>query len=155
MSTKTVLLCLIAAAVWAQSSDQAAKLKTLVEHAPPSAHTRTQVKLQAAEIGYPSAVTMDDTGNFVVAWASYLQDGSHYGIFGQRYDSTGTALGPEFRVNTYTTYGQTRPAVAADPTLGNFVVIWDSQLQDGLGVGVFGQRYGQILPVELMHYGVE
>ena len=101
------------------------------------------------------AVTMDDTGNFVVAWASYLQDGSSYGIFGQRYDSTGTALGPEFRVNTYTTYGQTRPAVAADPTLGNFVVIWDSQLQDGLGVGVFGQRYGQILPVELMHYGVE
>ena len=31
------------------------------------------------------------------------QDGSRYGIFGQRYASSGTPLGPEFRVNTYTT----------------------------------------------------
>jgi hypothetical protein len=100
----------------------------------------------------PDVVT-DAAGNFVVAWASY-QDGSTYGIFGQRYDSAGTPLGTEFRVNTFTTNGQTRPAVAADP-LGNFVVTWDSQLQDGLGLGVFGQRYGAILPVELMHYGVE
>jgi hypothetical protein len=100
----------------------------------------------------PDVVT-DAAGNFVVAWASY-QDGSTYGIFGQRYDSAGAPLGTEFRVNTFTANGQTRPAVAADP-LGNFVVTWDSQLQDGLGLGVFGQRYGAILPVELMHYGVE
>jgi hypothetical protein len=98
-------------------------------------------------------VATDAAGNFVVAWASY-EDGSTYGIFGQRYDSAGTPLGPEFRVNTFTTNGQNRPAVAAD-SLGNFVVTWDSQLQDGLGLGVFGQRYGAILPVELMHYGVE
>ena len=99
-------------------------------------------------------VATDAAGNFVVAWASYQQDGSTYGIFGQRYDSAGTPLGLEFRVNSFTSNSQNRPAVAADP-LGNFVVTWDSQLQDGLGVGVFGQRYGPILPVELMHYGVE
>jgi len=106
--------------------------------------------------GYQSLpdVVTDAGGNFVVAWASYGQDGSTYGIFGQRFAATGGTLGPEFRVNTFTPNGQTRPAVAADGP-GNFVVTWDSQLQDGLGLGVFGQRFGQILPVELMDYGVE
>jgi hypothetical protein len=99
-------------------------------------------------------VAMDGAGNFVVAWSSYGPDGATYGVFAQRFDSAGTPLGAEFRVNTYTTNGQTRSAVAADP-LGNFVVTWDSQTQDGLGLGVFGQRYGQILPVDLMHYGIE
>ena len=99
-------------------------------------------------------IAADATGNFVVAWTSDAQDGSAYGIFAQRYDNAGTPLGPEFRVNTYTSNSQNRAAVAADP-LGNFVVTWDSQLQDGLGLGVFGQRFGPILPVELMDYGVE
>jgi hypothetical protein len=99
-------------------------------------------------------VAIDFDGNFVVAWSSYGPDGSNYGIFGQRHNPGGVPFGTEFRVNTFTTNGQNRPAVAAD-SLGNFVVTWDSQLQDGLGLGVFGQRYGAILPVELMHYGVE
>ena len=42
----------------------------------------------------------------------------------------GNPLGPEFRVNTYTTGNQYRPAVASDAS-------------------------GQILPVELMHFRVE
>ena len=52
------------------------------------------------------------------------------GIFGQRYASSGAPLGPEFRVNTYTTDAQYRPSVAADPS-GNFVVVWMGSLQDG------------------------
>jgi hypothetical protein len=100
-------------------------------------------------------VAMDAMGNFVVVWSSYAQDGSTYGVFGQRYNGVGgTTQGTEFRVNTYTPNSQTRPAVAADGP-GNFVVTWDSQLQDGSGLGVFGQRYGQIVPVELMRFGVE
>jgi hypothetical protein len=36
------------------------------------------------------------------------------------------------------------------------VVIWhDRSGQDGSGWGVFGQRYNQIVPVELMHFRVE
>jgi hypothetical protein len=99
-------------------------------------------------------VALDAAGNFVVVWLSDAEDGSTEGIFGQRYASTGTLLGPEFRVNTYTTGGQSGPHVAAD-TLGNFVVVWDSELQDGSEYGVFGQRYSQIVPVELMHFGIE
>src|SRR5438552_10455192 len=79
-------------------------------------------------------------GNFVVVWASAGQDGSGSGIFGQRYSSSGPALGPEFRVNTYTTTDQSSPAVAADAA-GNFVVVWSSLDQDGSGSGIFGQRY--------------
>src|SRR5205814_1118008 len=95
----------------------------------------------------------DASGNFVVVWSSYSQDGSNDGVFGQRYASTGAPLGPEFRVNTYTTNSQGVPAVASDSS-GNFVVVWMSE-QDGSSSGVFGQRYSQIVPVELMHFRVE
>src|SRR5438105_1807461 len=89
--------------------------------------------------GFP-AVASESSGNFVVVWHSYSQDGSSVGIFGQRYASTGTPLGPEFRVNTYTTDGQGYPAVASDSS-GNFVVVWWCITQDGSTFGVFGQRY--------------
>jgi len=89
---------------------------------------------------YPS-VTSDPSGNFVVVWTSGAdQDGSAYGVFGQRYASSGALLGSEFRVNTYTTGQQYRPVVAADAS-GSFVVVWESNGGDGSGYGVFGQRY--------------
>jgi hypothetical protein len=73
-------------------------------------------------------------------WQSHYQDGSGYGIFGQRYDSGGAALGEEFRINSYTTGSQLVPSVASDAS-GNFVVVWMSEDQDGDEEGVFGQRY--------------
>src|SRR5262245_57033545 len=87
-----------------------------------------------SEQGAPS-VALDATGNFVVVWSSYGQDGSRGGIFGQRYDSGGNALGSEFQVNTHTIYNQYIPSVASDST-GNFVVVWSSIYE-----GIFGQRY--------------
>ena len=88
---------------------------------------------------WPS-VAADSSGKFVVVWQSLNQDGSSYGVYGQRYDSTGTPLGTEFRVNTYTTDRQFHPSVTADSS-GNFVVVWESAGQDGSEYGVFGQRY--------------
>jgi len=85
------------------------------------------------------AVAVDVSGNFVVAWMSYFQDGSTWGAFGQRFNSAGAQVGSEFQVNTYTTYHQQTPAVAVDGS-GNFVVAWNSNGQDGSGFGVFGQR---------------
>ncbi len=89
---------------------------------------------------YAPAAAMDGSGGFVVAWASPGQDGDGYGIFAQRFDDTGAPSGFEFQVNTYTTGLQTYPAVGATPA-GDFVVVWSSYAQDGLGSGVFGQRY--------------
>jgi hypothetical protein len=86
-------------------------------------------------------VAADSGGNFVVVWASADQDGAGEGVFGQRFDASGSPLGQEFRVNTYTTGGQRAFAAAADAA-GNFVVVWDDDAShDGSGVGVFGQRY--------------
>jgi len=86
------------------------------------------------------AVAADGAGNFVVVWQSSLQDGSGFGVFGQRFNSAGFPAGSEFRVNSYTTNSQRRPAVAIDGA-GNFVVVWQSYLQDGSGYGLFGQRF--------------
>jgi hypothetical protein len=85
-------------------------------------------------------VAMDQRGNFVVVWRSFIQDGSLYGVFGQRYDAAGAPRGGEFQVNTYTTGSQDYPAVAADAA-GNFVVVWDSYYVDGSARGIVGQRY--------------
>jgi hypothetical protein len=100
-----------------------------------------RVNTYTTDLQRSPAVASDSSGNFVVVWQSWTQDGSYDGVFGQRYASTGAPLGPEFRVNTYTTSSQSQPAVASDSS-GNFVVIWQSFFdQDGSGEGVFGQRY--------------
>jgi hypothetical protein len=86
------------------------------------------------------SVASDVIGNFVVVWEDGSQDGSRSGIFGKRFLPDGTPQGIDFRVNTYTTNKQYGPSVASDD-IGNFVVVWESNLQDGSDVGVFGQRY--------------
>jgi hypothetical protein len=85
-------------------------------------------------------VAMDNAGRFVVVWASLGQDGSGYGIFGQRYASDGTPLGGEFRVNTYTTGFQGHPSVDMTPE-GHFVVAWEGESAGEDGLGIFAQRY--------------
>jgi hypothetical protein len=95
-----------------------------------------------------AAVAMDRQGRFVVVWDSSILDGNGYGVFGRRYDATGTPLGDEFRVNTYTTSGQFVATVATD-AVGNFVVVWESYFQDGSLGGIFGQRYGGLVPASL------
>jgi hypothetical protein len=88
-----------------------------------------------------AAVASDANGNFVVVWqSSGGQDGDGNGIFGQRYNAAGTAVGAEFQVNTYTTGDQMAPDVASDPS-GNFVVVWQSQGPDGSVEGIAAQRY--------------
>jgi hypothetical protein len=49
-------------------------------------------------------------------------------------------LGTEFRVNSYTTNMQSEPRVASDVD-GDFIVVWESQLQDGDAAGIFAQRF--------------
>ncbi len=85
-------------------------------------------------------VASEDNGDFVVTWTSFLQDGSSNGIFAQRFDSAGAALGAEFLVNTTTNSNQNNSRVAMDAD-GDFVVVWQSAFQDGSSGGVFGQRF--------------
>ena len=99
-----------------------------------------QINSYTTDTQWAPKVASDDLGSFVVVWHSYDQDGNGMGIFAQRYDSTGVAVGPEFPVNTYTTDQQHFPSVDMDGA-GNFVVVWQSVAQDGDGTGVFGQLF--------------
>ncbi len=87
-----------------------------------------------------AAVAMDADGDFVVVWESYGQDGSRNGVFAQLYDAAGVPQGAEFQVNGFITDDQADPAVAMDAD-GNFVVVWESDFQDGSFNSVFARRY--------------
>jgi hypothetical protein len=86
------------------------------------------------------ALIKRQNGDFVVTWHSDGQDGSLYGVRGQRFNAAGAAQGAEFAVNTYTVDDQYWPRMAANPR-GAFVVTWNSYGQDGDAWGVFGQKY--------------
>lgn len=77
----------------------------------------------------------------MVSWESRgAQDGSGSGMRQQRYDASGTAVGGEVRVNTYTTGDQTYSTVSALSD-GGWVVAWQSAGQDGSGLGVYPQIF--------------
>jgi hypothetical protein len=61
-------------------------------------------------------------------------------VFARRYASTATPLGTEFQVNVQTTLFQAGQAVVFDPS-GSFVVVWQSEFQDGFYSGVFGRTF--------------
>ncbi|WP_299775948.1 tandem-95 repeat protein [uncultured Tateyamaria sp.] len=75
-------------------------------------------------------------GGFVVSWVSDGQDGDADGIFMQRYNAEGVAVGDETQVNIYSAGNQSHPSVTALLD-GGFVVSWQSDGQDGDGPGVF------------------
>lgn len=85
---------------------------------------------------------MNKDGSFVAIWTSWGQDGDGDGVFGQRYDHTGTPQGPEFQINTFSTDGQSDPDIAMDRD-GNFLAVWKDNDQPEYGGtgGIFGQRY--------------
>jgi hypothetical protein len=80
-------------------------------------------------------------GQFVMIWEDIFgnRDGSGAAIFGRRFDASGSPLGSEFLVNSYTTGDQAFPSVSVSPT-GGFVVAWNGP-GDGSGSAVFARRF--------------
>ncbi len=87
----------------------------------------------------PSVTSLSD-GGFVATWTSDVQDGSDYGIYGQRYNSDGTMSGAEFQINTYTNGNQWAQSTTGLSS-GGFIVTWMSHGQDGNQNGIYGQLY--------------
>lgn len=87
----------------------------------------------------PSAA-VDAHGNFVIVWQSAGQDGSGWGVYGQRYAANGTAQGNEFLINTTTLAGQFSPIVSMS-AVGDFVVTWQSATQNSSLVSVRARRF--------------
>lgn len=71
-------------------------------------------------------VTALPDGSAIVAWQSYEQDGSMWGVYARQLLPTGKSPSKEFLVNQYTSYNQRAPAIA---TLagGNYVITWISE----------------------------
>lgn len=103
-----------------------------------------QVNTYAKGNQYAASVTMDADGDFLVVWAGAKKIGPGYNVYGQRYSAAGAPRGREFRVNTAapspSAYDQPMPVAAMDAE-GDFVVVWQSEGQDGDGKGVYAQRY--------------
>ncbi|KAB2966651.1 MAG: hypothetical protein F9K18_05280 [Thermoanaerobaculia bacterium] len=81
---------------------------------------------------YPT-VAAGSQGNFVVVWESNGSGGTDQdslSIQARRFDASGTPLGADFQVNTYTTSWQGRVAMAMDGG-GNFIVVWTSNGSGG------------------------
>lgn len=98
------------------------------------------VSTTTADNQYQPTVTGLPGGGSVVVWSANGQDGSDLGVFMQRFDSAGHAVGAETQVNTYTSLNQFDPSVVALND-GGFLVTWDSHAQDSSFYGVYGQRY--------------
>lgn len=79
-------------------------------------------------------------GSFVVVWQSHEQDGSGYGIQGQKYDANGNKISHEFRINKFSVNDQVHPSTGVFSD-DSFLVIWQSHGQDGSGYGIYAQRY--------------
>jgi hypothetical protein len=89
-----------------------------------------------------SRIAMDNDGDFIITWENdYQPPDNYFGIFAQRYNSSGSAVGSEFLVNYNTEGGQWASANAMDSD-GDFVVSWTSNGGTvGDDYGVFAKRY--------------
>ena len=85
------------------------------------------------------AVAMNESGDFIIAWASYSDQNSLYDIKTKLYKN-GVASANEFLVNTYTLNSQTKPSVDIYSD-GSFIVVWESWFEDGSDRGIFAQRF--------------
>ncbi|MFZ5515210.1 MAG: T9SS type A sorting domain-containing protein [Candidatus Zhuqueibacterota bacterium] len=83
-------------------------------------------------------IAMDGSGNFVIAWEDYRN--ANYDIYAQRYNSSGSALGTNFKVNddTGSSY-QVEASIAMDGS-GNFVIAW-KDYRNGYYADIYAQRY--------------
>jgi large repetitive protein len=84
-----------------------------------------------------SSIAMESNGDFVITWTN-TSPGTD--VYARRFNADGTAIGGEFRVNTFTGNTQNESSVAMDAD-GDFVVAWTSNGQDGSSYGVYAQRY--------------
>ncbi len=88
------------------------------------------------------AVAIDGNGNFLIAWQSSGHDDADEedndgGIFLQRYDNLGNALGSALVVTGTAFTQENNPAIATNAN-GNFIVAWEA---DGNQGGIFARRY--------------
>jgi large repetitive protein len=94
---------------------------------------------------YVANVAALSNGGFVIAWETpTVGTSSPYEkeIVAQRFDSTGTKVGGQFQINTFTTGQQDFVTLASRPG-GGFIASWQSVLQDGSDAGVIAKLFNE------------
>lgn len=80
-------------------------------------------------------------GSYVVTWAQETAPAGPSDVYARRHAADGTPLGAAFRVNSHLPGDQSRPALGMNRYSGDFVIVWQSNAQDGDAYGIYGQRY--------------
>jgi len=79
-------------------------------------------------------------GGYIVAWRSWDQDGSNWGIYAQRYAADGSPTDKEYRFNATTREAQYLIEMDQRPD-GGIVAVWQSWEADGTQWGVAGRLF--------------
>src|SRR4051812_13688707 len=82
--------------------------RMLLAYAPVGGELRANTYTDFNQIN--PAIAADADGDFVVTWASAVQDGGGFGVYAQRYSAAGNRGGVEFRVNVTTSRWQENPS---------------------------------------------
>jgi hypothetical protein len=85
---------------------------------------------------YGPSVAVDRSGEFAIAWAI---GPFPYDILAQHFSAEGIPITAPYMVNACMEGNQGHPRIATNGE-GEYLVVWDSQEQDGSCHGVFGQR---------------
>ena len=79
-------------------------------------------------------------GGYVATWTSGQADAAGFEVHGRVFSASGTPIGDELVINTMSS-GDQQMSSAAGLNDGSFVVVWQSDDQDGSGQGIYGQRF--------------
>ncbi|HEY0557125.1 MAG TPA: hypothetical protein VGG20_22920 [Thermoanaerobaculia bacterium] len=91
----------------------------------------------AANVG----IAGSPNGGFAVTWEA--ADANSQGVFVRLFGKMAAPQGAEFRVNTTVSGLQRRPAIAADPNAGGWLVVWQGQAGPSVKVShIYGQFLG-------------
>lgn len=84
------------------------------------------------------AIAINGSDVVLVTWSSRHQDGSDWGVYGQRLNVDGSKVGSEFLINSNTAASQSGSTIVDSGEV--FTVAWQSRNQDGDGWGIFAQQ---------------
>ena len=86
------------------------------------------------------ALAVAPDGSFAVVWSSRRQQQGRYGVYLQRFDSAGVAIGRETALNLWTRSHALAPAIDFAPD-GSAWAAWQSAGQDGSAGAVIARRF--------------
>ncbi len=99
-----------------------------------------QVNTHTAGDQMYATVAMNADGSFIVTWSSNNQDGNGWGVYGQRYDAAGNAVGGEFQISATATSDQMYSSVAINDS-GDVAVTWSSRNQSNGSWDVYARVF--------------